>query len=82
MGSLPDYEIALADHTRRSASGELALTPRWEQCAEGAVRGYRTDIYARGIASSYPIRRGSLFDMAYAASPSCTGIARAGTLCP
>lgn len=65
--SLPEYEVALVDHVRRSASGALALTPQWEQLPDGTVRDYRTDIYARGIALSYPSRRGSLFDMAYAA---------------
>jgi predicted nucleic acid-binding protein len=65
--SLPDYEIALVDHARRSASGELGLAPQWEQMPDGTVRDYRIEIYARGIDLSYPSRRGSLFDMAYAA---------------
>ena len=65
--SLPEYGIALVDHVRRSASGELALAPQWEQLPDGTVRDYRTDIYVRGITLSYPSRRGSLFDMAYAA---------------
>jgi hypothetical protein len=65
--SLPGYEIALVDHVRRSASGEIALMPQWEQLPDGTVRDYRTDIYARAIDLSYPSRRGSLFDMADAA---------------
>lgn len=65
--SLPDYEIALVDHVRRTAAGDLALTPQWEQLPNGTVRDYRIDIYTRGIDLSYPSRRGSLFDMSYAA---------------
>lgn len=67
LRSVPDYEIALVDHARRSVSGELALTPQWEQLADGTVRDYRVDIYARGVELSYPRRRGSIFDMSYAA---------------
>jgi predicted nucleic acid-binding protein len=65
--SLPDYELALVDYVRRLASGELALTPQWEQLSDSTIRDYRTEIYARGVELSYPSRRGSLFDMAYAA---------------
>lgn len=67
LRSLPDYEIALVDHVRRSPSGEIALVPQWEQLPDATVRDYRIDIYARGMAWSYPSRRGSLFDMSYAA---------------
>jgi predicted nucleic acid-binding protein len=65
--SLPGYEIALVDHVYHSASGELALAPQWEQMADGTIRDYRPDIYVRAMELSYPSRRGSLFDMAYAA---------------
>lgn len=41
--------------------------PQWEQLPDGTARDYWTDIYARGITLSYRGRRGSLFDMAYAA---------------
>ncbi len=34
---------------------------------DGAIRDYRSDIYTRAIDLSYPSRRGSLFDMSYAA---------------
>jgi len=67
LRSLPDYEIALVDHVRRSPSGEIALVPQWEQLPDGTVHDYRIDIYAWGMAWSYPSRRGSLFDMSYAA---------------
>ena len=63
--SLPDYEIALVDHVRRSPSGVISLTPQWEQLPDGTIRDYRTEIYARGVELSFPSRRGSLFDMAY-----------------
>jgi predicted nucleic acid-binding protein len=65
--SLPDYEVALVDYVRRSASEGIALTPQWEQMPEGTIRDCRTEIYARGVELSYSSRRGSLFDMAYAA---------------
>lgn len=65
--SLPDYEIALVDRVYRSATGEIALTPQWAQLADGTIQDYRIDIYVRGISLSYPSRRGSLFDMSYAA---------------
>lgn len=65
--SLPAYEIALVDPVRRTSSGAIALTPQWEQVPDGTIRDYRIDIYARGMTLSYPSRRGSLFDMAYAA---------------
>jgi len=67
LRSVPDYEIALVDHVRHTPSGEIALVPQWEQLPDGTVRDYRIDIYARGMAWSYPSRRGSLFDMSYAA---------------
>jgi predicted nucleic acid-binding protein len=67
LRSLPGYEIALVDHVRRSLSGEIALVPQWEQMSDGTVQDYRIDIYARGMAWSYLSRRGSLFDMSYAA---------------
>jgi len=65
--SLPSYEIALVDRVHRTVSGDIALTPQWEQALDGSIRDYRPDIYARGIELSYPSRRGSLFDMSYAA---------------
>ncbi len=65
--SLADFDIALVDHVRRMVSGQIALTPQWEQLPDGTVRDYRGDIYARAMDLSYPSRRGSLFDMAYAA---------------
>lgn len=64
---MPDLEIALVDHVRRLPNGEIALTPQWEQIADGTIRDYRPNIYIRGIELSLPSRRGSLFDMAYAA---------------
>lgn len=65
--SLPDFDIAVVDRVHRLGSGALALTPQWEQLPDGTVRDYRIDIYARGIELSFPSRRGSLFDMSYAA---------------
>ena len=41
--------------------------PQWEQTLNGVIRDYRPDIYIRGIELSMPTRRGSLFDMSYAA---------------
>jgi len=67
LRSVPDDEIALVDYVRRSPSGEIALVPQWEQLPDGSVQDYRIDIYARGMTWSYPSRRGSLFDMSYAA---------------
>lgn len=65
--SLPDFDIAVVDRVHRLDTGMIALTPQWEQVADGTVRDYRIDIYARAIELSYVSRRGSLFDMAYAA---------------
>lgn len=65
--SLSAFDIALVDHVHRLVSGAIALTPQWEQLPDGTIRDYRGDIYARAIDLSYPSRRGSLFDMAYAA---------------
>jgi len=65
--SLAAFDVALVDRVHRLASGVLALTPQWEQLPDGTIRDYRSDIYARAIDLSYPSRRGSLFDMAYAA---------------
>jgi hypothetical protein len=67
LRSLPDLEIAFVDHVRRLPSGDLALMPQWEQAPDGTIRDYRPEIYIRGIELSRPTRRGSLFDMAYAA---------------
>jgi len=67
LRSMPDLEITLVDHVRRLPSGDIALLPQWEQAADGTIRDYRPDIYIRGIELSMPTRRGSLFDMAYAA---------------
>jgi predicted nucleic acid-binding protein len=67
LRSLPELEIALVDHVRRLPSGEVALTPQWEQAGDGTIHDYRPNIYIRGIELSLPSRRGSLFDMAYAA---------------
>lgn len=67
VGSLSTYDIALVDRVHRMASGDIALTPQWEQLPDGTIRDYRTAIYARGIEWSFPSRRGSLFDMSYAA---------------
>ncbi|HXT34009.1 MAG TPA: type II toxin-antitoxin system VapC family toxin [Chloroflexota bacterium] len=61
------FDIALVDRVHRLDSGAIALTPQWEQLGDGRVRDYRSAIYARGIELSYPTRRGSLFDMSYAA---------------
>jgi len=71
--SLAAFDIALVDRVHRPASGPLALTPQWEQLPDGTIRDYRSDIYARAIDLSYPSRRGSLFDMAYAALAEQTG---------
>jgi predicted nucleic acid-binding protein len=65
--SLSTYDIALVDQVHRAADGGLALIPQWEQLRDGTIRDYRADIYARGMELSFPSRRGSLFDMAYAA---------------
>jgi predicted nucleic acid-binding protein len=65
--SLAAYDTALVDRVHRHESGHIALTPQWEQLPDGTIRDYRPDIYARGIELSLPSRRGSLFDMAYAA---------------
>lgn len=65
--SLPDFDIALVDRVHRLDSGGIALTPQWEQLSDGTIRDYRSGIYARAIELSFPSRRGSLFDMAYAA---------------
>jgi len=67
FSSLPDHEIALVDYVRRAPSGGIALVPQWEQMSDGTVHDHRIDIYARGMAWSFPSRRGSLFDMSYAA---------------
>jgi predicted nucleic acid-binding protein len=64
---MPDLDIALVDHVRRLPNGDIALLPQWEQAADGTIRDYRPDIYLRAIELSLPTRRGSLFDMAYAA---------------
>jgi len=45
--SLPSYEIALVDRVHRTVSGDIALTPQWEQALDGSIRDYRPDIYAR-----------------------------------
>ncbi len=65
--SLPDYEIAFVDDVRRTPWDDIALVPQWEQASDGTVRDYRIDIYARRMTWSFPSRRGSLFDMSYAA---------------
>jgi predicted nucleic acid-binding protein len=65
--SLAGYDIALVDKVHRTPSGTITLTPQWEQLPDGTIRDYRGDIYARSIALSFPSRRSSLFDMAYAA---------------
>jgi predicted nucleic acid-binding protein len=67
LRSMPDLEIILVDHASRSADGELILTPQWEQMPDGTIRDYRPDIYIRAVQLSFRSRRGSLFDMAYAA---------------
>ncbi len=67
LRGVPGLEIAFIDRVHRLASGEIALTPQWEQASDGSTRDYRPDIYIRGIELSYPSRRGSLFDMSYAA---------------
>jgi hypothetical protein len=67
LRSMPDLEIILVDHASRSANGELILTPQWEQMPDGTIRDYRPDIYIRAVQLSFRSRRGSLFDMAYAA---------------
>ncbi|MDQ2831683.1 MAG: hypothetical protein M3Y74_21875 [Chloroflexota bacterium] len=64
---MPDLDIALVDHASRAADGEITLTPQWEQLPDGTIRDYRPDIYVRGMELSFPSRRGSLFDMSYAA---------------
>lgn len=65
--ALPDFDIAVVDRAHRLDAGQIALTPQWEQLPDGTVRDYRIDIYTRGIELSFPSRRGSLFDMSYAA---------------
>lgn len=67
LRSMPDLDIALVDHASRAADGEITLTPQWEQLPDGTIRDYRPDIYVRGMELSFPSRRGSLFDMSYAA---------------
>jgi len=64
---IPAFDIAVVDRARRLETGVISLTPQWEQLPDGTVRDYRLDIYARGIEWSFPSRRGSLFDMSYAA---------------
>jgi hypothetical protein len=65
--TVPGFEIVLVDRAVRLTSGEIALTPQWVQTLSGNVHDYRLEIYARAMTLSYPSRRGSLFDMAYAA---------------
>jgi len=65
--TLPDFEIALVDRVLELPSGDIALAPQWVQMGDGTIRDYRLDIYTRAMALSYPSRRGSLFDMSYAA---------------
>ncbi len=65
--SLSTYDIALVDRVHRTADGGIALIPQWEQLGDGTIRDYRADIYTRGMEWSFPARRSSLFDMAYAA---------------
>jgi predicted nucleic acid-binding protein len=67
LGSMPELEIILVDRVARTADGRLTLTPQWEQRPDGTIRDYRPDIYIRGMQLSFVDRRGSLFDMAYAA---------------
>ncbi len=65
--TLPDFEIALVDRVLQAPSGDIALAPQWVQMGDGTIRDYRLDIYTRAMALSHPSRRGSLFDMSYAA---------------
>jgi hypothetical protein len=65
--SLPLFDIALVDRVHRLETGSISHIPQWEQLPDGTIRDYRVDIYARSIELSLPERRGSLFDMAYAA---------------
>ena len=65
--TVPGFEIVLVDRAVRLASGEIALAPQWVQTLSGNVHDYRLEIYARAMTLSHPSRRGSLFDMAYAA---------------
>lgn len=67
LRSMPVLDIALVDHVTRTPDGDVTLTPQWEQLADGTIRDYRPDIYIRGLELSVPSRRGSLFDMSYAA---------------
>jgi hypothetical protein len=67
LQTMPALDIALVDRVHRTPMGEITLTPQWEQLPDGTIRDYRSAIYARGMELSYPSRRGSLFDMAYAA---------------
>lgn len=67
LRSVPNLDIALVDHASRTAEGEITLVPQWEQLPDGVIRDYRPDIYIRAMELSYPSRRGSLFDMSYAA---------------
>ena len=41
--------------------------PQWEQTSDGVIRNYRPDISIPRIELRMPTRRGSLFDMSYAA---------------
>lgn len=65
--TIPDFEIVLVDRALQLPSGDIALTPQWVQSITGDVYDYRLDIYLRAMTLSYPSRRGSLFDMSYAA---------------
>jgi len=67
LRSIPDLDIVLVDYASRATNGEIALTPQWNQLPDGTIRDYRPDIYVRGMELSFPSRRGSLFDMSYAA---------------
>ena len=64
---MPALDIALGDHVSRLVEGAISLMPQWEQLPDGTIRDYRPDIYIRGMELSFPSRRGSLFDMSYAA---------------
>lgn len=67
LRSMPDLDIVLVDYASRAADGTITLTPQWEQRPDGTIRDYRPDIYVRAMELSFPSRRGSLFDMSYAA---------------
>jgi hypothetical protein len=67
LRSVPEYDIILVDHVQQTAPGEIALVPRWVQKPDGSIYDLRVDIFIRAMSLNYPSRRGSLFDMAYAA---------------